>query len=204
MLATIRGGLAYAWRDPAVRSLILLTAAFNFAFTGPISVGLPYLADTRFEGGPAAFGFIAAAFGAGALAGAVLAGSLRYVPQMGLVTLILAAVLGVGLALQVLAPNDPVALANGVTMGLGIGFINVRVISWLQARTPEDMRGRVMSLVMLGSVGLAPLSLALAGVVIDLGAVTLMFSGAGGIIVAAVMVGLFSGVPSRMQDEAPA
>jgi MFS family permease len=44
VLSTIGSGLAYAWRDSAVRAIVLLTAAFNFAFTGPVSVGLPYLA----------------------------------------------------------------------------------------------------------------------------------------------------------------
>ena len=64
VLANIGAGLAYAWRDPAVRSIILLTAAFNFAFTGPVSVGLPYLAKERFGGGPAEFGLMLSMFGA--------------------------------------------------------------------------------------------------------------------------------------------
>ena len=45
----------------------------------------------------------------------------------------------------------------------------MRVIAWLQARAPEAMRGRVMSLLMLGGVGLAPISLAISGAIIDLG-----------------------------------
>ena len=63
-------------------------AAFNFAFTGPLLVGLPYLSDTRFQGGAAAFGIVISAYGAGALGGAVLAGSLRHVPRLGLITLV--------------------------------------------------------------------------------------------------------------------
>ena len=62
-------------------------------------------------------------------------------------------------------------------MGVLIGFINVQSIAWLQARIPDDRRGRVMSLVTLGSVGLAPVSLAVAGALVDLGAVTLLFLG---------------------------
>ena len=204
LLTSIRAGIRYVWSDPPVRSLILLTAAFNFAFTGPISVGLPVLALDRFEGGPAAFGFIIAAFGAGALGGAILAGSLRHVPRLGLVTLLIAAGLGVGLALLGNAPNVFLAIAAAAAIGLGAGFINVRVIAWLQARTPEAMRGRVMSLLMLGSVGLAPISLAISGAIIDLGQVTLVFSVAGAIVVAAAIFGLYAGVPSQMTDEADA
>lgn len=204
LLATIRSGVAYAWRDPAVRALILLTAAFNFAFTGPIAVGLPYLSDVRFGGGSIAFGVLLSVFGAGALLGAILAGSLRHVPQLGAVVLGLAAILGVELALLGIVPNLPLALPIGVTMGVGVGFLNVRVISWLQARTPEAMRGRVMSLLMLGSQGLGPFSLVLAGVLIDFGAVPVMYAVAGGIIVLAVVAGVASGVPAQMQDEADA
>jgi MFS family permease len=201
LLATIGAGLAYAWSDRAVRSLLLLVVAFNFAFNGPLLVGLPYLADARFEGGAAAFGIILSAYGAGALGGAVLAGSLRYVPRLGLVTLLTAAGMGISLALVGNVPNVILAVVAMGAIGLGAGFINVRLVAWLQARTPEAMRGRVMSLLMLGAVGLAPVSLGISGAIIDFGAVSLMFTVAGAIVVAAALAGFVAGVPSQMTDE---
>jgi MFS family permease len=204
LLSTIRAGLVYAWRDPPVRALLFLTAALNFAFTGPVSVGLPYLANSRFEGGSIALGLMFSAFGAGAVSGALLAGSLRHVARLGLVVLLIAVVMGIAEALVGLAPNVWIAMVIGAGIGLGIGFLNVRVIAWLQARTPEQMRGRVMSLIMLSGVGLAPFSLAIAGAIIDLGAVTLAFAVGGAIIVAAALVGLASGIPQQMTDEATA
>jgi MFS family permease len=204
LMGNIGDGLAYAWRDPAVRSLLVLVAAFNFAFTGPLLVGLPYLADARFEGGAAAFGLILSAFGAGALGGAVLAGSLAHVPRLGLITLLTAAAMGIGLALVGSVSSVILAVAIMATMGLGNGFINVRVIAWLQGRTPEAMRGRVMSLLMLGAIGLAPVSLAISGAIIDFGATSLMFAVAGAIVVAAALAGFVAGVPAQMTEEAPA
>jgi len=201
VLANIGAGVAYAWRDPAIRSLVLLVAAFNFAFNGPLLVGLPYLADTRFQGGAAAFGIIISAYGAGALGGAILAGSLRHVPRLGLVTLLTASAMGVGLALLGNVPTVLLAVVAMAAIGLGAGFINVRIVAWLQARTPEAMRGRVMSLVLLGAVGLSPISFAISGVIIDFGAVSLMFAVAGAIVVAAALGGLFAGVPSQMTDD---
>jgi len=198
LLATIRAGFGYAWADPAVRSLIILTAAFNFAFTGPINVGLPFLADHVLGGGSATFGLLLSAFGAGSLAGALAAGTIARIARLGTVVLAIAVGLGLGLAFIGVAPGVPAALGTLAVMGLGIGFINVHVIAWLQARTPDDMRGRVMSMVMLGSVGLAPVSFALAGVVVDLGAVPLMFAAAGAIVVAASLLGLSWGVAGRM------
>jgi MFS family permease len=116
----------------------------------------------------------------------------------------IAAGLGIGLALIGSAPNVLVAVVAMGAIGLGAGFINVRVVAWLQARTPEAMRGRIMSLLMLGGVGLAPLSLAISGAIIDFGAVTLLFTVAGAIVVAAALVGVFAGVPSQMTDEVAA
>ena len=201
LLANIGSGVAYAWRDPAIRSLILLIAASNFAFTGPLLVGLPYLANTRFEGGAAAFGIIISAFGAGALGGAVVAGSIRHVPRLGLVTLLTASAMGIGLAFLGNVPTVILAVVAMAAIGLGAGFINTRIMAWLQARTPEAMRGRLMSLVLLGAIGLSPVSLAVSGVIIDFGAVSLMFAVAGAIVVAAALVGLVAGIPSKMTDE---
>jgi MFS family permease len=197
VLATIAGGVRAAWSDPPVRSMVLLTAAFNFAFTGPISVGLAFLADHRFNGGSAAFGLLFSAFGGGAVIGAIAAGSIRP-RRLGAIVMAVAVVLGIGLALIGLASSLPVALAIIGVMGVLIGFINVQAIAWLQSHIAEGMRGRVMSLVTLGSVGLAPVSLAIAGALVDLGAVTLTFVAAGAIVIVAALAGVAWGVPTQM------
>jgi MFS family permease len=198
VLATIAGGVRAAWADPPVRSMVLLTAAFNFAFTGPISVGLAFLADHRFAGGSAAFGLLFSAFGGGAVIGAIASGSLPRHRRLGLIVMIVAIALGIGLALIGLAPSLPVALTIIAVMGVLIGFINVQAIAWLQSHIAEEMRGRVMSLVTLGSVGLAPVSLAIAGALVDLGAVTLTFVAAGAIVIVAAVAGIAWGVPTQM------
>jgi hypothetical protein len=57
-----------------------------------------------------------------------------------------------------------------------------------------------MSLVMLGGVALSPLSMALTGVLVDLGLVALVFAGGGALIVLAALVGILWGVPTHMRD----
>jgi len=198
VLATIADGVRAAWADPAVRSIVVLTSAINFAIVGPMSVGLAILADTRFDGGAAAFGLLFSAFGAGAVVGAIAAGSIPRPPRLGTITLAITTLLGLGLAGIGIAPTLVVALAIHLVMGVLIGFVNVQAIAWLQARIPDDRRGRVMSLVSLGSVGLAPISLAVAGTLVELGAVTLIFLAGGAIIVAASVTGFAWGVPSQM------
>ena len=198
LLATIGAGLRYAWGDPAVRSLILLTASFNFAFNGPLLVGLPFLADHVLGGGPATFGILLSAYGSGAVIGAVLAGSIRRVPRLGAIVLGVAFGMGVALGLTGVAPNIPTAFAALAAIGIGGGFLNVHIFSWLQARTAAEMRGRVVSILMLGAIGLAPLSYALAGAIVDLGPVPLMFAVAGAIVVAAAIAGFASGAAGQI------
>lgn len=201
MLASIGDGISAAWADPAIRGTLVLTTAFNLAFTGPISVGLAWLADVRFGGGSTAFGLLFSAWGAGALIGAIAGGSIARIPRFGTVLLGAASLLGFGLGSMGLVPSVPVAMAVLGGMGILGGLINVQYISWLQRRVSGDRLGRMMSLVMLGSVGLAPVSLAAAGFLIDLGAATLMYAVAGGIILAAVVAGFAWGVPGRMDND---
>lgn len=202
-IAAVRDGLRYAFGDPAIRSLLLLVAAVNLAFSGPINVGLPWLAEFRFDEGPAAYGIMIAGFGAGALLGTIAAGSLPRVTNLGFVMLGLAFVLGVALAAIAVAPSVPVALGILAVIGLGAGFLNVRIVAWLQARVESSMIGRVMSLLMLSSLGLAPISYAVAGALVDVHA-SLMFAVSGAIVVAAVGIGLVNGVGQRMREEATA
>jgi MFS family permease len=196
LLGSIRAGFGYAWGDPAVRSLLLLTAAFNFAFNGPLLVGLPFLADHVLGGGSATFGILLSAYGGGAVVGAVAAS--RRVPRLGTIVLVTATGMGVALGLIGVAPNIPTAFAMLAAIGIGAGFLNVHIISWLQGRTPAELRGRVMSIVMLGSIGLAPVSYALAGAIVDFGAVAVMYALAGAIVVAASFLGLTWGVAGQM------
>jgi MFS family permease len=201
VLASIGGGIRAAWADPAVRGTLVIITAFNLAFTGPVSVGLAWLAEERFAGGSAAFGLLFSVWGGGALIGAVIGGSVTRVPRFGTVLLAASCALGVGMMLLGFAPTLPIALAIIGPMGVLVGFINVQYFSWIQRRVADDLRGRVLSLVMLGSVGLAPVSLAAAGALVDVGAATLMYTVAGGIILVAALAGAAWGVPGHMDRE---
>ena len=121
------------------------------------------------------------------------------VRQLGWATLAVAALLGVGLAAIGLAPNAVIAFIVLLAMGLGVGFINVRSVAWLQARVPDAMRGRIIGLVSFGSVSLAPISLAVSGAVVDVAA-TAMFAVAGGIVILACLIGVAWGLPAQMQE----
>jgi MFS family permease len=179
-LQDIWEGLVHVWSDVPLRTVLALIAVVNFLGLPGIQVGLPALAYERFALGAVGLGGGFAAFGLGAVAGALGASA---VPAPRLIWLFVGSgvVFGAALAAVAFAPSLPfVLLALGV-MGVVAGASNPYLISWLQRRTDTSMQGRMMSLVMLASVGLEPLGLALGGVVAERN-LELLFWGAGALI----------------------
>jgi MFS family permease len=196
VLGALVEGTRAVMGDPALRILVILSAAFNVAFTGPVVVGLPWLVRVRFDGDASMLGLLLAAFGAGSVVGIALVGSLPRPRSLGALVLGIAAGLGIGLAAIGLAPWQAAVIIL-LLEGAGVGYLNVSIISWTQARTEPHLLGRTMSFLMLGSVVAAPLSLGLAGVLVDASA-TGMFVLAGGLVVAVCVAGLATGLARRM------
>lgn len=183
--SAVRDGIAHVLADPPLRTTLLISLVLNFALNGPAAVGMPWLAEIRFDAGPAGLGLMSAAWAAGALVGTLVAGNVTPA-RPGLALLGSVAVAGVAIMVVGVVPWLPAVAAALAVMGLCIGFTNVVAISWLQARVPVDMVGRVMSLAMLMGFGITPLSLGLAGALIDLDATaTFLASGAIVVLVAA-------------------
>jgi Major Facilitator Superfamily len=192
---SIREGLAYMWADPLLRVLLLLVLAVNFLAVGPLLVGVPALAAQRLPGGAQAYGAIMSAFGGGSLAGLAVAGAARRPPAalMGHVLLGVCAVFGVGLVVLGFAQSLVAALAPSALMGFAAGYLAVSFFTWIQARTPQRLMGRMMSLIIFASVGLVPVSQALSGAVASW-SLTALFVGAAALLTAVVARAWF--VPS--------
>jgi predicted MFS family arabinose efflux permease len=185
--------------DPVMRSIVIISTAINLAFTGPTVVGLPWLVLVGFGGDALALGLLFAAFGAGSLSGVVLGGSLRRPRRFGWLVLALVIVTGVGLGAIGVAPSVPVAALILLAIGVAIGYVNVVMIAWVQEKTDPLMLGRTMSFLMLGSVVAAPLSIALAALVVDTNAGA-MFVIAGALVVVSGLIAIASGLPRRMSE----
>jgi MFS family permease len=172
-------GLRYAWSETGIRIALIVIAVIDFAANGAIGVGLPTLVHGRFAGGAEGLGVLLGAWGVGATAGALGAGVMPPPRRFGLLIIALCLWLGTGMALVGLLPSlIPAAVVMAVT-GIGTGVVNTYGISWLQRRTEPSMQGRVMSLVMLASMGLTPIAYAVSGALAQAN-VTLLFLIAGG------------------------
>lgn len=164
--ASIKAGVRYVWSDTPLRFIFLVQMAVNFLLIGPIMVGIPVLADQRLPGGAAAFGLLMSAFAGGNLIGMLAAGSLPRPDgaKLRLIIITQFAAFGIVIGLLGIITSTWLDCALLFLLGLGNGFVVVILMSWMQARTPREMLGRMMALLMFASTGLMPVSQALAGV----------------------------------------
>src|SRR6266545_6478862 len=154
----IVAGLRYAWADTGIRVTLIVIAVIDFAANASIGVGLPTLAHARLGAGAAGFGILLGAWGVGATMGALGAGFVPPPKRFGWLIVGLCAWLGVGIGAIGLLPSlVPAALLMAFS-GVGTGVVNTYGLSWLQRRTDPAMVGRVMSIVMLASMGPTPLA----------------------------------------------
>ncbi len=194
-------GLACVWRDKTLRLYFILIGAVNLVLLGPITVGLPVLADTRFSGGALAYGAILSGLGGGAVAGVVAGGVLRRPPGRAFAGAMLGSVvvLGVGLALVGALPSAPAATGAAFFMGVAEGYLTVEFITWLQLRSSKRQLGRMISILLFASVGQAPFSNLLFGALVRLSATWAMI-GAGIFIVLVAVVAGFSPSVWRLHE----
>ncbi len=165
VLESIRDGIAFMFKDPALRSMFILIAVANFAFGGPVIVGVPYLSDTRFVEGAAAFGLIMSGYAGGNFLGILLSGTLPKLSQklMKILMVVMFVAFGVGLGALAWINITVVAAVDMFIMGVLNGYLSILLITGLQRNTPKEMLGRLMSMILLANLGLMPLSQAIAG-----------------------------------------
>jgi MFS family permease len=144
--------------------IVLVAVVANLASAGTFEVALPALAHARF--GAAGYGALIACFGAGGVAGTLAAARSKALGRPAVASCV--AFLG-GAAAVCLVPflgGLPGAAAAVLALAICLGFGNIVMITLLQQWAPRQLLGRVMSLVMLASIGTFPVSVAVAGLLV--------------------------------------
>lgn len=176
----LREGWAYVSGFPPVRNILLLLAVVSLVGM-PYTVLMPVFANEILRGGPNTLGWLMAASGIGALAGALFLASRKTVVGLGKFIPLMAAAFGAGLI--AFSFSRVLWLSLILMIVTGLGFMVQMAVSntLLQTIVDEDKRGRVMSFYTAAFMGTAPFGSLLAGTVADrIGApLTLMFGGVG-------------------------
>jgi MFS family permease len=179
-------GIDYLRREPVIRGLVLL-AAVPAVFVLNYLVLMPVYARDVLAIGPSGLGILTAAVGVGALTGALSVAVLR--PSGGSGALLLVGLSVASSALAVFAvsrwlPLSVVALA--VLGGAQVAYY-ATTNTLIQILVPARLRGRVMSLYILTSLGVIPFGNLLAGLVAERFGPTAALAGGGFLTLLAVL-----------------
>ncbi len=171
-------GIHYLDRDPIIRILVLL-AAVPALFVLNYLVLLPvYARDVLVIGAPG-LGLLTAAVGVGALAGALGVALLR--PRGGDGRLIVVGLTTASCALIVFAVTRwlPLSLVGLAVLGGAQVAYYATTNTLIQVLVPARLRGRVLSLYVLTSLGVIPFGNLLAGIVAQAFGPTVALAGGG-------------------------
>ncbi|WP_411277018.1 MFS transporter [Gaiella sp.] len=197
VLAGTREGIAFAWRDRQVRAVLVVVTCvglvgFNFNTLVPLLASDTLHVDAR------AFGFLSAAFGLGAFAGAIVTASSRRATFGSF----RAGALGFSVLLFALAPVHEARLAGVVLFGIGAAFtvFAANANALVQLAAPDHLRGRLVALYLFAFVGLAPLGSLLSGSLVEVGGTGLAFVVAGTVGLAATAFATLTHRPAAPLD----
>ncbi len=184
ILAAVGAGLQMVWDDKILRACFLYWAGVSFFIGGTLQVALPVLASDRLHGA-SALGLLLAAHGIGSMVGMGLTGVLGKVRIGTLGTSLLVVDAAVGLLMLPMGLVDSTWQGAMLLLLVGTlaGFMQIAVFSWIQQRVPRAMLGRAMSICMFIFMGVAPLSAALAGGLMQVLSLSQVFAGSGVLLI---------------------
>jgi MFS family permease len=175
-------------RERVLQLILAVLVGANFAVTACFEVALPVLSHARF--GPGGYGAIMACFGAASVAGTLTAARAGGLSKPAVVSASVFLIAAMAVASVPAASGLPGAAAAMFVFGLVAGFGNVIFVTLIQRWAPPAMLGRVMGVVMLGSLGSFPLATAVAGMLArDLGP-SPVFVLSGTLLALAILAGL--------------
>jgi predicted MFS family arabinose efflux permease len=141
---SMKQGFRFIRHQGAIESLIVLAFAMT-ALGFPMMTFLPWFAKSVFQGGPWTFTLFLCSSGVGAIIGSLGVAYLGNVGHKGRIALASLVWLGVGITLFALSPSVTFSCVVLFLTGIGMMTVFANVISLVQLITPNEMRGRVMS-----------------------------------------------------------
>lgn len=153
--ADFLGGFQYILSHRTI-GMLVLAALLMPLFAFPVNQILPVFADDVFDTGSAGLGLMLSMTGLGGLIGAVASANMERRTQKGLIMLVGGLILGIATLGFALSPTFLLALPCLAISGVGQMLFQATNNSSIQALVPAEVRGRVMSVLMM-SFGLMPL-----------------------------------------------
>ncbi|ACJ77530.1 MFS transporter [Bacillus paranthracis] len=192
MFTSIKEGILYVKESPFLSTFLICSAFLNLFLIGPMQVGFPLFIKNVLHGDSLQFSYLEASVGGGMAIGAVIVGLKNINRRRGLFCIIMMLLSGVFFLSINFSTVLWQALLAGMFYGITIAMAIVPLMAMIQSTVKEEMMGRVMSLLMLSSMGFIPLSYAFTSIALAIGIpiVTVMKSGAIAVIVFVLFVAI--------------
>ncbi|MBN9389530.1 MAG: MFS transporter [Chloroflexi bacterium] len=165
MWEEIKESLSYLKSQVALSGLLMIASLFSFFIT-PYLTLLPVFVQQVFKSGPEDYGILLSAVGVGALTGALLVANISGKLQRrsrfmnwGMLILV-GSLFGFSLSTNLILSMVMLALAGGSLVS-----VNTTLNTIVQSSVPDYLRGRILSIWTLCSVGFMPLGNLQSGIV---------------------------------------
>ena len=159
----LRQGFATVFAAPWLWITILVFSLTNVTLAGPYAIAMPFLVKDSLKADVATLGLLYSVFPIGYIIGGVWLGRYVRIRRRGLVMYGTTALAALMLGLFGLLPPLWVLLAAALINGAALEAGHLVWTNSLQSMVPNEQLGRVVSIDSLGSFGLLPVGLALAG-----------------------------------------
>jgi MFS family permease len=166
LLGAVAEGVAYAWKNLPIRSLLVLIGLFNMAGMAE-TILLPVISTTVLHGDATTLALLSAAAGVGALLAALFLASRQSGHDLGKWIVAAPALFGLGMVAFSSVRNLWVSALFLTTTGFALLLTTAAANTALQTLVEDDKRGRVMSLYTMAVTGLAPVGGLIAGLLAD-------------------------------------
>ena len=197
VLMDMREGAVFVWRWRGLRIIMGMSMLINFLMSPAFSL-LPLVVTNHFNGGAVELGWLQSASGVGMIAGGLLLGAWGGFKKRIVTAMTSIIIGGVFIVVFSFMPPEMFLLAVGCVFMFAVfnAMANGTFFSCIQAVIPPEMQGRVFTILMSLSGGMAPIGLAFAGPVSDslglfiwfrIGGVVLALMGAAAFFIPAVM-----------------
>ena len=160
-------GLSYVNRNKGLKVLLLLTFINNIFIMGPAYIGLPVFVREVLKADFFVYTQMEAAMAVGMIIGSLIFWKIS--KKVTPVSLLLFGIVmdGFTYALLYFTENNISALGVLLIHGIGIPLITVSRTTIIQLIVPDELRGRLFSMIYMAVMGTTALSIVLTGIILE-------------------------------------
>ncbi|MBN3553512.1 MFS transporter [Fictibacillus nanhaiensis] len=169
MWLSIKEGIDVVRQSAFLKALFLSTIFLNVFVIGPLMMGLPIFVKNVLNGSALDFSFIEGAMAIGMLISSVIIGILNIKKRRGLMVTVSLFAMNIFFFLFSQSSTLYACMLTIFFIGITFPATNIPLISAVQSSVDKKLLGRLMGLLTMASMGLAPLSLAATSMLISYG-----------------------------------